>query len=443
MIHRRRIREASKDERGSASVFAICLLPAILALGGLAIDGANAWRMQTLLQATADVSAHAAALDLPNKDTAATTALAYVEKNLPAEKNGALLAEQDFKTGNWNGPNRVFTPDGAPLNAVKVILRRYAANGNAVPTSFLRLIGWDSWDVSVSAIAAVGGGNCLLALAESVEEGILSNGAQSALECDVMSNGTATCNGGDLAPVGSAHLANNRCGVVQHSYVPTVADPYSDLASNIPPDTCDGYPQSSKHGLPLPAINLWIGAKNLSGNTIVCGDLQLIGDVTVNAPSGGVLILENGELDTNGHTLQTANGSALTVVFTGTNSASYDHFPTGDGNNGTNDTLDFNAPTSGPWSGVAMYQDPNLTSGVSFDYRGNNPTWNITGLVYLPHASITFRGDVNKSHNGHSCFALVMDNITIDGTGNILAHGECPAAGLILPGAHSLVQLVD
>jgi hypothetical protein len=82
---------------------------------------------------------------------------------------------------------------------------------------------------------------------------------------------------------------------------------------------------------------------------------------------------------------------------------------------------------------VAIYQDPALTTGVDITYAGNSPTWDITGLVYLPHASVTFKGAVNKSSNGASCFALVVDNITIDGTGDILATGGCAAAGLTLP----------
>jgi hypothetical protein len=49
------------------------------------------------------------------------------------------------------------------------------------------------------------------------------------------------------------------------------------------------------------------------------------------------------------------------------------------------------APTGGTWSGVAMYQDPSLTSGVDIAYTGNSPTWDLTGLIYLPHSSVTSR----------------------------------------------------
>jgi hypothetical protein len=117
----------------------------------------------------------------------------------------------------------------------------------------------------------------------------------------------------------------------------------------------------------------------------------------------------------------------VTVVFSGTTASGYTHTPTGGG------TLDIQAPTSGPWSGVAMYQDPSLTSGIDMSEAGNSPTWDLTGLVYMPHANVTFSGAVNKSSHGASCFAMVVGDITINGTGSILANGACGAAGLTMP----------
>ena len=164
----------------------------------------------------------------------------------------------------------------------------------------------------------------------------------------------------------------------------------------------------------------------MSGTTIICGDLQLTGNVTVNAYPA-VLVIENGRLDTNGYTLKTSSTSGLTIIFSGTGSGSYTHAPTGGGK------LNVAAPTTGVWSGVAIYQDPSLTSGVNISAAGSSPTWNVSGLVYLPHASVTFSGAVDKSSNGNACFALVADNITINGTGNILTNGGCTSAGLNMP----------
>ena len=85
-----------------------------------------------------------------------------------------------------------------------------------------------------------------------------------------------------------------------------------------------------------------------------------------------------------------------------------------------------------------------MTTGVDISAAGNSPTWKITGVVYLPHSSVTFSGAVNKSSNGASCFELVVDNITINGTGSILANGSGAAADVTLPtnnvGAIALVK---
>jgi hypothetical protein len=273
---------------------------------------------------------------------------------------------------------------------------------------------------------------CLLALGP---QGIRSNGAPKAsMACNTMSNTGSTCNGGNLgAPIGAAHNTNNGCGVTQYSNVPAVADPYAALASKIPADSCGGsYPQEpGKKGPSLPASNQWSGSKSLpNGNTVICGDLQLTGNVTIDTSLGGpgaALTIFNGQLDTNGYSITTSNGSGLTVVFSGDNSGSYTHAPTGSG------TLDIVAPTTGPWSGVAVYQDPKLTNGVNISAAGNTPAWDITGLVYLPNSSVTLSGAVNKAGFGTSCFAMVVKDITVNGTGMILPNGQCVPAGLGMP----------
>ena len=133
----------------------------------------------------------------------------------------------------------------------------------------------------------------------------------------------------------------------------------------------------------------------------------------------------------------TLSGTALTLVFSGTadtKSVTYGHGPTGSG------TLDIQAPTSGTWSGVALYQDPSLTgTGVDVSYAGNNPTWNLTGLVYMPNSSLTISGAINKSANGADCMVQIAKDVLINGTGRIYAQtpdgSGCKSAGLIQPTA--------
>jgi len=66
--------------------------------------------------------------------------------------------------------------------------------------------------------------------------------------------------------------------------------------------------------------------------------------------------------------------------------------------------------------GVAIYQDPSLTSGLDVAAAGNSPTWNISGLIYMPHASVNLKGAVDKSAHGQSCVVMIADNFTISGT---------------------------
>ena len=290
---------------------------------------------------------------------------------------------------------------------------------------------------------------CLLALASSgVAQGIRTNGAPVANlnGCNVMSNTAAQCNGSNLgAGLGMAHGNSNGCGVTPVSNVPVVVDPYIGMAKNIPALSsagCGGsYPQESKKGnaYTVAASNRLSGSLNLSaGNNFKCGDQMLTADTIINTPIGSpaVLIIENGQLDLNGFTLTTSNGSAVTLVFSGDNSGSYSHTPA-DNTNGSGGRLDLAAPTSGPWSGVAIYQDPTLTSGLDVSAAGNSPTWNISGLVYMPHASITLKGAIDKATVGKSCLVMVADNFQISGTAGVLKTdiGQCPQAGLTMPTA--------
>jgi hypothetical protein len=96
---------------------------------------------------------------------------------------------------------------------------------------------------------------------------------------------------------------------------------------------------------------------------------------------------------------------------------------------------------------VAIYQDPSLTNGLDVAAAGNSPTWNISGLIYMPHASVNLKGAVDKAAHGNSCVVMVADNFTISGTAGILQTdiGQCTQAGLTMPtatvpGRSALVQ---
>lgn len=270
---------------------------------------------------------------------------------------------------------------------------------------------------------------CLIGLAnDGRTPAIVSKGSPKAnlTGCGVYSNTAMSCAGHDLnATYGDARDINDGCGITRRSSVSTpLVDPFATLASALPADTCSGaYPQSGA----VPVSSRWSGTRTLGSQTTICGDLLLTGDVTINAPSNAVLIIRNGEMIMNGFRFQTAPGAGLAVVFTGSNNALYHHSPTGNG------ALDIAAPTTGSWSGVAMYQDPALTIGVAMPNAAGAPTWEFSGLIYLPRVDLDFRGSVGKGSNGALCTVIVANSISLNGTGFVLSTLECGAAGLDTP----------
>jgi hypothetical protein len=414
---RRRPRTLSiLSDDGGAVAFIFALTATVLvAILGLGIDVSYWYRTDRDMQNAADAAAIAAARN-------GTSSYDSEAK--------AVAAQYGFVDGT-NIHVRPLSNQICPNGQTDCFLVTIAMD--SAPQFFSQVIGFPAPALSGASMA--GGGQthyyCLLALASTgTDPAITTNGAPKAdlSGCNIMSNTGADCNGHNLkADNGDAHKTDSGCGVVQNSNVPPVADPYKSLASDIPTGACSSV--------------TWSGNVTLPAVTIVCGDQQLTSDTNLTTdPGGSVLVIENGQLNTNcsgghGHsstcTLKEVSGGGLTIIFTGNDPlALYTHAPTGSG------TLDFYAPTSGTWSGVAIYQDPALPGpgkAVDITAAGNSPTWNITGLVYLPHAHVEFSGVVNKSSNGQSCFALVVDNIRINGTGDILAKGGCAAAGLHLP----------
>ena len=415
-------RGLSADSRGSISILMAFVLTALIGVAALGVEASEWFMIRHALQNAADTAVLAASMNgQSNYDTEAKAAVALY--GIIDGTNGVTVTPSNTAVCPNGGSNcySVTITQAVPLFLAQVV----GYMGNVVVN------GQNSVALAATSVASRATEYCVLALASSGAEGIHTNGAPKAnlAGCNVMSNTSATCNGSNLnADIGDAHGTNTNCGTVQNSNTSVVTDPYSQLAQRIPADNCVLYPQElSIRGFRLPALNLWSGNNSTVGTQTVCGDLQLTGNVTLTGPGSILLVIVNGRLDLNGYTLQTAPGTTLTIVFTGSSSGGYTHAPTGSG------TLDITPPTSGPWAGVAIYQDPSLISGVDISAAGNSPTWNITGLVYLPHASVTLSGAVNKSSNGSSCFVLVVDHLLINGTGSILSHGGCAATGLVMP----------
>ena len=419
-------RALRRDKRGNVAVLAALAMPVVLGSLGVGAEVASWYSGKRSLQSAADSAAIAAATNGgAGFDREARAVAARYGFHDGADGVAVTPLDKQPCPAGGNDCYSVTITKAQPLLLAQIVGFQGDTRLNGSPAQLLK----------AKAVAIQVSGPrpyCILALAGSgAAEGIRANGSPDAdlTGCRIMSNTNSNCNGHTLlAEQGDAHGTPDYCGRKNTGKVPVVSDPYADLRANIPSDGCGGtyYKAPTKKSDPsLPSANMLLGIENRTVIDI-CGDVWLNGPVILQSNANTVLIIRNGTLDLRGYTLQANAGSALTIVFTG-NASGRSHIPIGDGG------FDFRAPTTGPWKGVAIYQDPQTTSGVDFNFAGNSPTWDITGLVYAPKAAVGFSGIINKATNGASCFGLVIDHLLVNGTAKILAHGECPAAGLVLP----------
>lgn len=429
-----RLRGFGAERRGSVSPMLTLMIIPLVGMLGMATEASSWFFAQRSMQAAADAAVMAAATNGCDATQAscvtAKTPFYDAEARSVASRFGYVNGTADTTV---SAINTATCP--APLtgsNCYQVTITRL------MPINLTRIVGFQgdaatdagrAQTVMASATASpkLKGTYCLLALAggNANTQGIRCNGCSMVdlSGCRIGTNGTARCNGHDLnADIADAVGNSNNCGVVNNTGVPKIEDPYAELAANIPADaSCNA--GSAK-------TTTWNADRTLGAVEKICGPLNITQNVTLTTPAGGsLLVVRRGAVTiSSGRTLKTAANSALTIVFAAPAVNGVSHIVSGAG------TLDFAAPTSGDWSGVAIYQDPALTSGVNWSEAGNTPTWNITGLVYLPKADVTVKGIVNKaSVGGRSCFALVVNTFSSSGTTKFLDQSECPQAGLKPP----------
>lgn len=144
----------ARDESGSMTAFGLFLLIVFIALGGLAVDFANAMRVRTHLQVAADSAAHAAlvARQRMSEADAIEEGLAVASATIPTESSGQYIRATDFAFGTWDETTRTFTPVAGSAEAVMVDTVRIAERANSLPTFMLKIIGFDVWNVTRRSI---------------------------------------------------------------------------------------------------------------------------------------------------------------------------------------------------------------------------------------------------------------------------------------------------
>jgi Flp pilus assembly protein TadG len=458
------------DQRGTIAVMMGFLLPVMIGGLGIAFEISSWYRTTRAMQNAADAAAIAAAAN-------GTTAYG-VEARLVAANYNFNDGVNNVTVTPDSGTDKC--PAGLSIASNPTPTCYRVRITSVVPLYLTQVVGYSGDNAgqktlqseAIAVQTEMKQPVCLLGLDQTPgSTAVTSNGGPNTnfTGCTVMSNSNGRCNGSDLqAYMGIAAGTNGGgagCGNIQYSGQPPLADPYAKYADNIRTDLnnlrtkCSGgapnykFPQWTKQGNKWSGGNTWANKTvNVTGtdastatvgNNLICGDVMLTTDVTLHAPNGeAVLYFENGRLDLNGHNLTTDNGSAVSIVFTGDanppNGTTYNHY-WWDNTNNPNTVLDINAAKTGPFPGMALYQDPQLPAGSDVDIKsaGASPTLRISGGVYLPEAQVTISGAIDRAIGGAQCLVMVAKDITINGTGSLYAQtpdgSGCKNAGLEMP----------
>ncbi|MGE0408173.1 MAG: pilus assembly protein TadG-related protein [Amphiplicatus sp.] len=399
----RTIKGFAGDRRGAAAIVMALLMPILI--GALAFGAeAGYWEFSRRhLQDAADVSAHAAATQL-RSGVKSNSALKAVAKPV-AERGGYHLGEAGIT---------VATPptSGAyagNASAVQVFL------DNAIPRRFTGIFTQTPVAFTVSAVALVSNGRpaCILALNPTASATIAAGGSSDVTltGCDLAANSTSPTS--VLTTGGAVNIVTGCVSTVGGVYDSHDTITYTDCPGPIEygPVTPDPYA-----GVPEPSVTGCQNGNNFTnaGNpsTPAPGCYNNVGNINRDIVlSPGVYILNNSDVKLTGG--RTITGTGVTIFLAGTSTMEVSG----------NSTINITAPTSGIYSGLAIFGDRD--SAGELDLTGNSGV-SIVGAVYSPNSDITFTGN-NASFAAGQCTQVIGSTVTFWGSSDF--DTVCSASG--------------
>ena len=480
------LQRLASDTRGVTLAIVALGLTALIGFAGLGVETGLWYAIKRQNQSAADVAALSGALELYTWQAQGQTAAAtypdicgFAQRD--ATRNGFVF--QSFtcpastpactspSTGQMcanNPPATVGTPNFGIANAVEVILAQQqnalfaslslanvTINTRAVAViltsdqACVLALGRTGTDVteqgnpSICLGTITGGvcgapGTCSVAAASSSASAVSLGGSSSLIASAVVTPGG--CSGCGSVPVVNAPVTDPYATKLTHTFLTTGGATCPGAASCMPTSgTCtligSTYTAPST-GCKIAGSSLPNSGYNLSGPMQISGGLAIKNGVVNLSP--GTYWITDGDLDLqmgSGATLAcptcTPGGAGVTIILTAGSGGKIGTLTLG-----SNANLNLNAPSTGPFAGLAIIQDSNgLPSGTTYLHSPNtvsgqgNPTETLNGLVYFPNAAMDFYGTPN---GGNDCLVLVVNTLNFHGNPTLNSTG-CSSSGLTLP----------
>lgn len=385
---------------------------------GLAVDTGLAFMMKRRAQTAADAAAIGAAVYARTNGDAcgvnATCGTAYSCADPPVSpptnslQAGCLYAKQ-------NG----FLNDGTNQQ-ISLIENNTSLSGGLNPSMWIKatvsqkytnyflsvagFLGGYSASSATAGVAGTPGAQCAYVLGTSAGGGggliDSASGNLNLSNCGVYSNDGINQSGSGAISATSGSIytfGSNTYNAAKVSPAPTaetspVANPLANLPAPTVPATCNQTNFNTSAGGPLTS-GVYCGGMKLSGShdyTLGSGTYYIVG--------GGVDISASG------------NVSGSNVMFYLTCNSSYAAHASSFSGSGN---MSVTAPSSGPYIGILMYQDPNCPTGANTVSASGN--WaSTTGLLYFPTTELDFSGS-----GGSNYLAIIAFTLKYTGSGNI------------------------
>lgn len=374
------------DEGAIAILFALTAMIAAGVIGG-AVDFGLAFNERLKLQASVDGAAIAGARAIA------------LGKGDPAQ---AALASFG---SNYAGPTPTVTVGGNQVSVSASV---------SMPTFFLPLMNLPTLDIAADARAepafetvttqSTGGGNVCVLLLDTFLVDALDVGSAAttvvAPDCEVHVKSVRTNQAASFHTNGTFDVAKS---CIEGSYdnskganhgvigpieagCATVDDPYAGT-------------------LPIPSMGACKSTRNLKNSTehmtpgTYCGLWHFKGGVDTIDMAPGVYVLKNSVWKFNG----LMKGSDVTIYFTGSNSYL---------NTNGQGTIDIQAPTSGTYKGLLLYEDHTISTLSSMHINGGQQAI-VSGLIYLPSRDMKWNGNSGVEADS---LTLVANSLEVTGT---------------------------
>jgi len=399
------------------------------------VDLGFLYSLRGKLHKTAAAAVLAAVGDFPDEDAARGTAVDLATKNMPAAGHGTVLANADVVVGDWDAGTRAFTPAGSPMNSVRVVTRRFQANGNAAGLFFARVLGFDQVDMQATAIASSqgGGDSCIIALDPSANDALRIAGTASvtmscAARVNSPDNRAARTNGGGCITASEIYVAGDTIGTcidpTAETGMKTMDDPLEYLT---PPDDYED------DGCTFPAL-VEVTTDTTLDPGVYCGGIHIYGSANVTFNPGNYVV-DGGGLEIYGS--GAVAGDEVTFYIEPAAVIPFHH------HQGPGKTVHFagsanitlSAPDSGAYKDGPIYRDPATPSDRDLVFNGG-ADMEFNGVLYFPNNLVRFAG--NGGPGGAT--SIVARTVYFTGNANF---GSNPATKLFGPGGANGISLVQ